>query len=914
MKKWVFRSMLFVFLPILLLSQAAFSESCEDYLSFANLAESQRGNFADKHPEFLNPEVEKKKAQLWKGEIGPELLQRMLPPGVSFVGHQLRKAAAPGVVKVEQKKGDFLILRVEMPFKGKTISTNVTLNAQSLFKNLERSFKGEKMWLVGPEATAALDWGHGGGTKTTGGHTADTLMNYMAKYNVFTFGMDQPWHGEGPREWFENADEYFEFRVAFRNQFVHPDVPTFLVGHSKGGLVSDMAVRRTGPQYKALGLDKAYAGMIALSFVPDPKPESASFQERTTKERAKDMAQKEEEVMARMNPGDCSLFANLMAEDKISPLSGLMCTQLSMYNVWKKDTETSLPSLYVMGEHDGLYLLSEESIEDYVRRLPGATLWTYSARVNFRGEVEPVGHMIFDHFMPKEDHEEARAMMAQFLKEQGDMLAEFSSEEELRALFKESVLKGHVNDYSFLTPVNNYSSTLVLMAYLWVPEFKAFLENRMAQLAESKGQTLEQFKTSYFLSYAEEEDFETNHIIRDFVTQTLKEKGIELEEVSAKQHVERAQQGGEVLGPQRDVLIALLKVYGNNLAFREFLKTYNYMEIGATSDFEALNRIGGELTQRLKLLTNIQKEKISDEDKADKIDKLEILRDDQGQALNNSDIEGLKAALERIQDIRNKRWVPVGDKAEFAEANIEERAQNHEFIKELEKRRDQLKTELENLKRESQQIESALQVQIAKAQSPALAAYEARRKKLHGKLETYDLKVRDVQEAFLVELIEGKKSIAEAFDHLPEEVLAAYEEAEMASQSYQALLKEGEALRKKEAVQGALGSEIHRQAQRLWGSNGLESQMAQLNERFRQVEYVELSEARMKQDLLLAEYVAKVMPQYLVVNKVKVYERLKNLTSPNEIKEAVRYAEKAFSYWRSKILISKPEDGEASLN
>jgi len=38
----------------------------------------------------------------------------------------------------------------------------------------------------------------------------------------------------------------------------------------------------------------------------------------------------------------------------------------------------------------------------------------------------------------------------------------------LQNIFKEEVLKGHVNAYTYLTPVNNYSSTLVLMAYQWV--------------------------------------------------------------------------------------------------------------------------------------------------------------------------------------------------------------------------------------------------------------------------------------------------------------------------------------------------------------------------------------------------------------------------------------------------------------
>src|SRR5690606_23778004 len=135
-----------------------------------------------------------------------------------------------------------------------------------------------------------------------------------------------------------------------------------------------------------------------------------------TEARIKEMEQKVAEIMARINPGDCSLFANLMAEDKISALSGLMCTHLYMFNSWL-EMDAALPSLDVIGEHDGLYVTKEKLIEEHVRPLKNSTLWTFSSRVSFRGEVEPVGHMIFDHYMPKKDHPEALAAMTEYLAE-----------------------------------------------------------------------------------------------------------------------------------------------------------------------------------------------------------------------------------------------------------------------------------------------------------------------------------------------------------------------------------------------------------------------------------------------------------------------------------------------------------------
>jgi hypothetical protein len=82
-------------------------------MSYVQQVESRLGDSRERQPGFLNPDREKELAKLWAGELGPKALQKFLPEGVTFVSHQLRKASAPGVVKVEQKSGDFLILRVE---------------------------------------------------------------------------------------------------------------------------------------------------------------------------------------------------------------------------------------------------------------------------------------------------------------------------------------------------------------------------------------------------------------------------------------------------------------------------------------------------------------------------------------------------------------------------------------------------------------------------------------------------------------------------------------------------------------------------------------------------------------------------------------------------------------------------------
>jgi pimeloyl-ACP methyl ester carboxylesterase len=891
------------------ISSAALANDCGNllkavpgsYQHYVDQSEEARGSSKAKHPEFLNPETERRLAQMWKGELGPEALQQMLPPGVTFVGHQLRKSSAPGVVKVES--GDLLILRVEMPFKGQTISTNVTVNAQALFKNLERSFKGEKLWLIGPEAKAALDWGHGGGTKTTGGHTADTLMNYMSKYDVFTIGMDQPWHGEGPRVWFKDDEEYFQFRIAFRERFIAPSVPTFLVGHSKGGLVADMALRRTGKGFEELGLDKAYAGVIPLSFVPDVKP-GGSFTEKTQKERQKDIAQKEEKIMERMNPGDLNLFANLMAEDKTSALSGLFCSFLSIFNDWKTNFHPTIPSLYVMGEHDALYILSEENIEKYVRDLDHATLWTFSSRVSFRGEVEAVGHMIFDHYVPKKNHPEAVNVMTAYLSKVLADQALPQDEASLQKLFKEKVLKDHVNEFTYLTPVNNYSSTLVLMAYQWVPGFKEFLESRIQGQDHAK----------YFLGYTEEGVFETYKIIKDFVAKVLADKGIEMPEISVNDRIAQAREAADPLANNRESILNFLKAYGNNLAFREFLKSYTYRDMGATPEFGELNKLAGVLTQRMKVLGNIRKEKISDEEKQKKIEELGPLHDEFGKEIAAGDLTGYQKAVERISLIRNKALIPEGPLHDFAQANVSERNGLYEQIRTLEKERDQMKKNLEDKKKEMNRLEGQFDRVAGESTSAVLQDYEKRRQDLFKELEAFDFRLRDVQEVYLAEVLEKGRNLVEAFDHLPAELLALYQETEATSQKYQALLQEGKALKKSEALAGTLGQEAKDVAQALYGPQGLEAEVNTRTHELAVMEYQTIGQLKEAQEALLSEYVAKVMPQFFKISQFTLDKMLGHpLKNTDEVKEAYKFAEKALSQWRSRVLSSKPEGGDSSL-
>lgn len=929
------------------------------YMDYAHKSELRRGSSVLKHPEYLNPQKERELAKLWKGEPAPNLLAPFLPEGVTLISHQLKKASAPGVVKVEQPGGEFLILRVDMPFKGRVVSTNVTVTAQALYQNLARARRGEKTWLIGPDATAALDWGHGGGTKTTGGHTADTLMNYMAKYNVFTVGMDQPFHGGGPREWFENDQDYFEFRVAFRKRFIHPDVPTFMIGHSFGGLIGDMAIRRSGPGHEALGLKEAYAGVIPLSFVADPKPGS-SFKEKSMSERALDAERKLADKERRLNAGDLNLFASLMSQDKCSALSGLQCSQISLYNNWTNENlkekpffldqlpstaqvttqgfrqpfqdflnanpadlqNGPIPSLYFMGEHDALYVANEENIETYVRRLKNSILWTVSSRVTFRGEVEKIGHMIFDHYMPKKDHPEALQVMRDYLKSVD--LFPPTEDKMVRALFKERVLKGYVEDLTFLTPVNNYDSSFVLMAYQWNPDFTKFLDARIAGLAKAQNKSVRDFRPDYFIEYSDKNVFESYQIIRDFVAAVLKNQGRELVEVPPKQRIQMAKDSNDPMANSREALITFYKTYGNNLAFREFVNELSFIETGATPHFQGLNEIGQALTQRVKALDAIRKEKTSDEEKAAKAAQLGALTNEQGVVLDVDNIEGLafklddsasvKAALERIHLIRNKRFIPEGPRAREAQANVERRGKLQEDIRNLEHQRDDQKKKLKAQRDLLNKKEGQLQELLMAGKSEKLVELEKKRQELHDSLQSYDLKQRDVLESKMIEVIEQNKSWSQAFDQLPPDLQQLFVDTENASATYQAMLKTIESTRLTEALVGHLGADAQALATEIHGENGLLAQVQVLANQVDVTEYIDIAAKREEHDQLLADYVKDIVPDYFTAQRIYLKDVLsQENTSEEQFKELFKSLEKATTMWRSKVLISKPSNEASSL-
>lgn len=417
----------------------------QSYERFALLQKQKTANHHIKSPEFTDPKYEKDAQQTWAGAPTPEVFKKLLPEGVTFVSHSLRKSD-PGFVKTAGS-GDAVILRVSMPYKNRTYSTNVAVPISALMDNLNRKDK----WLVGPEAEACIDWGHGGGTKDTGEHTAFGPINSFLSHGIAVIGQAQPWHSEGERDFTNTPEEYLvELRQAFLNRFVHPDVPVFGVGHSLGGIFADM-------QWRRMGKKSRYVGFASLSGVPDTCPGCGPDQKLKAEMDLAEL-QKHPQFYNRLAPGDKVLSENLIKQLKISALSMFFTQFMELDHDWTKivPEEERVPILYIWGEGDFLYVGNEAHIRK-LRELKNVEVVTYGPRVDFAGQVVNVGHLIFDHWRTLMDSDKAVSILRNYLK-----LSSETSLDEVKTQFKTRALEKYVHPDTFLSVENNSADALLI--------------------------------------------------------------------------------------------------------------------------------------------------------------------------------------------------------------------------------------------------------------------------------------------------------------------------------------------------------------------------------------------------------------------------------------------------------------------
>jgi pimeloyl-ACP methyl ester carboxylesterase len=341
-------------------------------------------------PRFLDPRSERNAEKTWRGVDAPALIEGLLVPGTRLIGHSLVGANEPGVVKTTS--GSMVHLRADV----NGIGTNIGVSINAVRDNFYR--KPEERSYVRENSDAVIVFIHGGGTKTTGHHVAAQVMDYMANYNVDVIAMDLGWHGEGSRRSPKSIrDELTVVRDVTKHLIGKSNKPVFLVGHSMGGVISDLYMRN-------FPKDDLFAGVVPLSTVGDPVPGGTAAQKRAR--------ENEIDLVNRENPnipeGERDLGAALARQNKISPSSGFYCDILMTGVEWKMPSHQGadyLPSLYIIGKGDGLYQGYETQFREGVAGLKKAQLVVYEPRRDIKAKDEErvqIGHLIFDHKPPVE--------------------------------------------------------------------------------------------------------------------------------------------------------------------------------------------------------------------------------------------------------------------------------------------------------------------------------------------------------------------------------------------------------------------------------------------------------------------------------------------------------------------------------
>lgn len=334
-------------------------------------------------PKFDSIANEQKAETTWKGTKSYRMFRELLPNKMFFVGHQLLGSMGPAFVKTDAI--ELASLRYQTEWKGQKTGFNVIVNATALAENYASSQKD----LVREESKAVIVFLHGGGTKGTGSHVAANILGFMKYKGVDVVGVDLPWHAEGSRYSFRDHKDYFEFLRTFIRENISPSgKPVILVGHSMGGLLANL-YRQTYSRE-----DKLIQAVVPLSPVLDTAPGHDVIA------KVEALAKNEKQNAHLMREDERGFGQSFVLKDKLAPTSYIF-----IFNMWRAldatkksdDAKRMMPGLYIVGGADSLILGMEDQVKDYLTHT-GAEYIIYGPSMDFTGAVEPVGHLLFDHY------------------------------------------------------------------------------------------------------------------------------------------------------------------------------------------------------------------------------------------------------------------------------------------------------------------------------------------------------------------------------------------------------------------------------------------------------------------------------------------------------------------------------------
>lgn len=368
----------------------------KEVMHFLNaVAESESKK--DTTPKFIDPAEERELQKRWVGtKEAPLGVTNTFHENASLLDFQLLASDA-GVVK-SAAPGDFVSMRWNETWRGKNMSTNIGVNASAVVANAFEHQNGEPVKTLMPsQVKGVFIFLHGGGTKTTGHHVANTISNYLASYGIAVVSLDAPYHGYGPRPDSLSPTEYYEYLKDFRYQIASPDTPVFIGGHSMGGVHADNIMRMSDDP--SLGFYEAFKGLIALSSPLD----SAPGESLEAKAAASDLVTSNEELMSLVPEAERDLMITLLLAGKSSSLGGISAETFVTQQNWVQPEHNGsewIPTLHVMGQYDALYIGREQIFDDYVTALDNTDVVLMGDRLDHNGHEVRISHMIFDHRKP----------------------------------------------------------------------------------------------------------------------------------------------------------------------------------------------------------------------------------------------------------------------------------------------------------------------------------------------------------------------------------------------------------------------------------------------------------------------------------------------------------------------------------
>lgn len=337
--------------------QNVFTGTLRDIQTNAQQREDEKSDIL---PTFTNIIKETELVERWNEPYFSEIrtLENILPHGASFVNHRLRESVFPWVVKMPAQ-GDAIILRVQYPHEGHILQTNVTVSKNGLIGNLNPQHQSK--WLIGPDVQAAILYLHGGGTKSTGGHVAESIINHVNKQDIAVLSPDLAWHGEGPRIFVGTLDDEIISLLSLIKKYIHPGVPTFIYGHSWGGSFAHRAMQMSGenPQLFSSNIK----GFIITSPAVDVAPGKTPQQKNQASISRWEQAQKQKKD--KIAPGEIDLLESMVENGKTSPVGGFYATvtiaQLNDHIPEHKGSKY-LPTLMIVGQGDPLVYVGFEDL------------------------------------------------------------------------------------------------------------------------------------------------------------------------------------------------------------------------------------------------------------------------------------------------------------------------------------------------------------------------------------------------------------------------------------------------------------------------------------------------------------------------------------------------------------------------